>query len=196
MTESFIADLRREQIILACIDVLEDVGYTKLSLTKVARKAKVSTGLISYHFNDKNDLMNHTLEFLIKSRLDYISGKVAQVETLSLQLEVFIEASLAYQETHYKNNIALIEIVLNARNEKGTPYYRMEEEEEDLIILMLKEILEEGQKSGEFSRDFHPDMLCSVIHGAIEEKMLNSTNTYSIEAYKTELINIIRKIIY
>ncbi|WP_150821088.1 TetR/AcrR family transcriptional regulator, partial [Streptococcus pneumoniae] len=62
MTDSFIAEARREQIILACIDTLEEVGYNNLSLTKVAKKAKISTGLISYHFNDKLYLMNRTLQ--------------------------------------------------------------------------------------------------------------------------------------
>ncbi|MGQ0417146.1 TetR/AcrR family transcriptional regulator, partial [Bacillus sp. HC-TM] len=47
MTDSFIAEARREQIILACIDTLEEVGYNNLSLTKVAKKAKISTGLIA-----------------------------------------------------------------------------------------------------------------------------------------------------
>lgn len=66
MGESFIAEARREQIIQSCIDTLEEVGYTKVSLTKIAKKAKVSTGLISYHFSDKMDLINQTLLYLLE----------------------------------------------------------------------------------------------------------------------------------
>ena len=54
---------------------------------------------------------------------------------------------MAYQETHYKNNIALIEIVFNARNEENIPYYRIEDDEEDdALRTMLLNILKTGQQ--------------------------------------------------
>lgn len=52
-----IADARKEQIIKAAIEVLEELGYHITSLSKIANKAKISTGLISYHFSGKEDLM-------------------------------------------------------------------------------------------------------------------------------------------
>ena len=77
MTDSFIAEARREQIILACIDTLEEVGYNNLSLTNEGgKKAKISTGLISYHFNDKLYLMNRTLQFLVAKQHEFISNRV------------------------------------------------------------------------------------------------------------------------
>lgn len=45
MTDSFIAEARREQIILACIDTLEEVGYNNLSLTKVAKRLRLAPDL-------------------------------------------------------------------------------------------------------------------------------------------------------
>ena len=69
-------------MIQACIDALNEYGYTNVSLTKVAQKAKVSTGLISYHFSGKMDLMNQTLLYLLNKKLDFISGKVVQEQTL------------------------------------------------------------------------------------------------------------------
>lgn len=36
--QSLIAEARREQIILACIETLDEYGYTNVSLTKVAKK--------------------------------------------------------------------------------------------------------------------------------------------------------------
>ena len=62
MTDSFIAEARREQIILACIDTLEEVGYNNLSLTKVAKRLRLVPDLfliilmISF-------IMNRTLQF-------------------------------------------------------------------------------------------------------------------------------------
>ncbi|MGN5649154.1 TetR/AcrR family transcriptional regulator [Bacillus sp. Brlt_9] len=194
MTDSFIAEARREQIILACIDTLEEVGYNNLSLTKVAKKAKISTGLISYHFNDKLYLMNRTLQFLANKQHEFISNRVLLAQSEINKLEAFIEAHLAYQETHYKNNIALIEIVFNARNEENIPYYRIEDEEDDALRTMLLDILKTGQQNGTFSNSFQTDTLASFILGAIEERMLQANSSISIEVYSDELIKMVKKL--
>lgn len=194
MTDSFIAEARREQIILACIDKLEEVGYNNLSLTKVAKKAKISTGLISYHFNDKLYLMNRTLQFLVAKQHEFISNRVLLAQSEIIKLEAFIEAHLAYQETHYKNNIALIEIVFNARNEENVPYYRIEDEKEDALRTMLLDILKTGQQNGVFSNSFQTDTLASFILGAIEERMLKANSSISIENYSDELIKMVKKL--
>lgn len=194
--QSFIAEARKEQIIQACIDTLEELGYTNVSLTKIAKKAKVSTGLISYHFSDKMDLISQTLMYLLNKKLDFISGKVFQKETPIAQLEAYIEASLAYQVANYKNNIALIEIVFNAQNEEGIPYYRVDnEEEEDQLNTFLKEILIQGQQKQEFSNEFDAEMICVLIQGAIEESMLKQKYSFNFEKYKDELIKIVTKIV-
>ncbi|XCS11636.1 TetR/AcrR family transcriptional regulator [Aeribacillus pallidus] len=193
--QSFISEARREQIIQACIDALDEYGYTNVSLTKVARKAKVSTGLISYHFSGKKDLINQTLLYLLNKKLDYISGKVFQEESSISQLKAYVEASLAYQVANYKNNIALIEIVFNARNEEGVPYYKADDDEEDQLNALLKDILLEGQKRKEFSDEFNVEMMCILIQGAIEESMLYPNKSFSYEKYKEELIRMITKIV-
>ena len=121
--------------------------------------------------------------------------KVVQEQTSISQLKAYIEASLAYQVANYKNNIALIEIVFNAKDEEGVPYYRAVHDEEDQLNALLKDILFEGQKRKEFSDGFDPEMLCILIQGAIEESMLYQNKSFSYEKYKDELIRMITKIV-
>ncbi|NRG47507.1 TetR family transcriptional regulator [Bacillus sp. CRN 9] len=195
MAESFIAEARREQIINACIDTLEEVGYVKVSLTKIARKAKISTGLISYHFSDKADLINHTLIYLLSNQLDYISERVVGKNTATEQLQAFIEASIIYQETHYKNNIALIEIIFNAQTSDETPYYRItDEEEEDHLYMLLKDILLEGKNKQEFTQVFNADAVATIIQGAISESMLKNLSKVDYN-YSHELIKMLMSMI-
>jgi TetR/AcrR family transcriptional regulator, transcriptional repressor of bet genes len=193
--QSFIAEARREQIIKACIDALNEFGYTDVSLTKVAKLAKVSTGLISYHFSNKMDLINQTLIYLLHKKLNYVSEKVVQEKLSISQLKAYIEASLAYQVANHKNNIALIEIVFNAKNEDGIPFYRIADNEEDPFYSLLKEILLEGQKKREFSNEFDVNNMCVMIQGAIEECMLYQNPSFSLEKYKDELIKMVSKIV-
>ncbi|WMM34228.1 TetR/AcrR family transcriptional regulator [Shouchella clausii] len=196
MAESFIAEARREQIIQACIRTLSEIGYNKISLTKIAKNAKISTGLISYHFTDKADLIHHTLMYLVADQLHYISECIeAAKKGATEQLKAFIEASLAYQATHYENNVAMIEIVFNAQTEDGTPFYLLADKETDGLELLLTEILIAGKDKKEFATDFDPALVATIIQGAIGEIMLKNCNHEQYETYKNELTRMALKML-
>lgn len=191
---SFITEARREQIIKATIEVLDETGYVNISLAKIAKMAKVSTGLISYHFEDKEDVLNNTLVYLLKMQFDYIKERVSKEKTAYDQLIAFIDASLAYQGTHRVNNIALIEIIFNARTEDNVPYYKLSTDEEDPLYGYLEGILLYGQETNEFS-EFNPKSLSIMLQGAIAESMLMNGEGFNLEAYKNDLVNMVTKMI-
>ncbi|MBD1382992.1 TetR/AcrR family transcriptional regulator [Metabacillus arenae] len=191
-----IADARREQIIKAAIEVLTEIGYVSTSLSKIANKANVSTGLISYHFSGKEDLMRNTLMYLVEKERAFIKEKVEQKQTYMEKLMVFIEASLAYQGTNRENNIALLEIVFNARTPDNVPYYLVEIDDEDELNVLLKEILYKGQESKEFG-DFDRQVIAIVIRGAISGSMSlpQYENELNLEDYSEKMVNSVLKMI-
>lgn len=192
--QSFITEARREQIIKAAIEALQEIGYVNISLAKIARKANISTGLISYHFSGKEDLMNNTLIYLIEQEWLFVSKQVTPKSTWTEKLIAFIEASLTYQVLNRANSIALIEIVFNARTVDQIPYYLLEDDEEDLKTSLLKEILFKGQEVKEFG-DFRPEAVSTIIQGAVSEMMLSSQKKLNHEEYSLELIKHVLKII-
>lgn len=194
--QSFIAEARREQIIEAAIRTLDEIGYVHASLAQIAKRAGISTALISYHFADKNDLMNHLLTKLVELSTAYVLDRVRPANTPEEKLEAFINASLAYQGTHPAHNTALIEIVFNARTPDNIPYYKLndEDEEEEPLARELKTILEEGQFQGVFG-DFHTGVMCKMIQGAISEYMLTSAHNKEtdLETYSNDLVKIVKR---
>jgi len=192
--QSFIAEARREQIVEAAIRTLDDIGYAKASLAQIAKRAGISTALISYHFSDKSDLMNHLLETLVQRSTSYILEKVKEEKAPQEKLHTFISASLAYQGTHPARNAALLEIVFNARTPDNIPYYKLNDEEEDPLLSALRKILSNGQEWGVFG-DFHVAVMGHFIQGAIGEYMFNHTltNEIDLEMYSNELIRIVNK---
>lgn len=192
--QSFIAEARREQIIKAAIEILKEIGYVSTSLAKIAKRANISTGLISYHFSGKEDLMNNTLMYLLEQEWSFINERVAQKRTWAEKLTTFIKASLAYQVTNQVNNIALIEIVFNARTPDQIPYYLIEDDEEDLKNSLLIEILCKGEETKEF-RDINPQVVGTIIQGAISESMLSSQYILSHEEYSKELIKSVLRMV-
>ncbi|AEG59953.1 TetR/AcrR family transcriptional regulator [Desulforamulus ruminis] len=191
---SFIAEARREQIIKASIETLDEIGYVNVSLAKIAKRANVSTGLISYHFLDKEDLLNNTLAYLLKKQLDYIQERISKEESAYDKLISFIDASLAYQGTHRVDNIALIEIIFNARTPDNVPYYKVSSQEEDPLYKKLQEILCLGQETKEFAK-FDSKSVSIIIQGAIAESMLMNGEGFDLEAYREELVNMVTKMV-
>lgn len=193
--QSFIAEARREQIIEAAIITLDEIGYVKASLAQIAKRARISTALISYHFTDKSDLMNHLLTNLLEGSTTYILKEVQQETTHHRKIETFITASLAYQGTHPERNTALIEIIFNARTPDNIPYYKLsDDEDEDPIMNELKLILYDGQKKGAFG-EFNIDVMANMIQGAIGEYMFNTdiTKKVDLKTYGSELVNIVNE---
>ncbi|MGN8645767.1 TetR/AcrR family transcriptional regulator [Gracilibacillus sp. HCP3S3_G5_1] len=193
--KSFIAEARREQIIEAAIKTLDEIGYVKASLAQIAKRAGISTALISYHFKDKSDLMNHLLTNLLESSTTYILERVHREGTNHGKIKAFIMASLAYQGTYPARNTALIEIIFNARTPDNIPYYKLgNDEDEDPIMNELQLILHDGQVKGEFGK-FNIDVMANMIQGAIGEYMFNTdiTKQVDLKTYSIELVNIVNQ---
>ncbi|WP_440119085.1 TetR/AcrR family transcriptional regulator [Paenibacillus sp. QZ-Y1] len=165
-----IADARREQIIHAAIEVLTEIGYFSTSLSKIANKANTSTGLISYHFSGKEDLMNNTLLYLVEQEKAFIVERVEKKSSNLEKLMAYIEAGITYRALKRGNTTALLEIVFNVRTPDNVPYFRLEINPEDELIVLLEEILHEGQKSKEF-QDFDPKVIAMMIRGAVSLSM-------------------------
>ena len=191
---SFITEARREQIIEAAIKTLDEVGYVKASLAQIASRAGISTALISYHFTDKNDLMNHLLTKLLERSTAYILEKVHQESTPQERLNTFIMASLAYQGTHLAHYTALLEIIFNARTPDNTPYYKLNDDEDEPILQELEQILQDGQEQGTFGV-FNIKVMSSMIQGAIGEykPISGITKKVDLETYGSQLVKIINQ---
>jgi AcrR family transcriptional regulator len=188
---SFIAEARRAQIVEAAIATLDEIGYLHASLAQIAKRAGISTALISYHFKDKQDLMNHTLITLINEEASYVLERIKGAATPREKLHAFIESSLAYQATHPKHHAALIEIVFHARTPDNIPYYKLNDDEEEPLVPELIQILKDGQKKGDFRR-FNPIVMASVIRSAIWEYASNPNlnSEVDLESYSEELIHL------
>jgi TetR/AcrR family transcriptional regulator, transcriptional repressor of bet genes len=138
--------------------------------------------------------MNHLLIKLLEMSTSYILERVRQESTPQERLNSFIVASLAYQGTHLAHNTALLEIVFNARTPDNIPYYKLSDDEDDLLLQELQQILSDGQKQRVF-RVFDVNITSSMIQGAIGEYMPISTITKKVdlETYSSELVKIINQ---
>jgi TetR/AcrR family transcriptional repressor of bet genes len=65
MARKGIKDLRRAQLIEATIDSIARYGFARTTLADVARRAKVSQGIVSFYFASKQALLVATLRHMV-----------------------------------------------------------------------------------------------------------------------------------
>lgn len=185
---SFIEEARRAQIMAATIETLAEVGYVKASFAQIAKRARISTSLIPYHFSSKEELIYQTLEDLASAWYGHVQKKVAEGNSATDKLRIYMESSLAYMGTRPAHYAALIEIVFNARTPDGVLLYLTNEE--DQAVLLLQGILREGQERGEF-RDFNVGYMATAISGAMSEFFTGMHKSGSdLESYTTEMVRL------
>lgn len=70
---------RKEQIILAALHLFGDKGYQNTSISAIAKKAKLSKGLLYNYFASKEDLLNEVVVYALKDASEM--GEILLQET-------------------------------------------------------------------------------------------------------------------
>lgn len=90
--------VRRRQLIEATIETLAEVGFHAASLSEIARRAKVSTGLFAHYFGDKDGLLEATLRFVAARLARSTAVGLRAAATRRERLFAICEAALADEE--------------------------------------------------------------------------------------------------
>jgi AcrR family transcriptional regulator len=139
---TFTESARRAQIVTAAIEVIAEAGYAKASFSRIAKHAGLSsTGMISYHFAGKDDLLaacvaeiEQVTDAFMRSRIEAADGHVAV-------LRAYVEANVALVGEHPAAVRALIDIVRNAAAPSAGVHQR---------LAVFEEHFRSGQEAGAF----------------------------------------------
>jgi AcrR family transcriptional regulator len=140
--KTFTGSGRRTQIVTAAIEVIAEVGYANASFSRIAKHAGLSsTGMISYHFAGKDDLLaacvaeiEQVTGAVMQPRVDAAVGHVAQ-------LRAYVESNLALVGEHPAEVRALIDMVKNAGSQSAAVNGR---------LALFQEHFRTGQAAGVF----------------------------------------------
>jgi AcrR family transcriptional regulator len=147
---SFIQTARRALIVDRAVEAIAELGFAKASVDQIARRVGVSKGVITYHFPNKEEIVDAIIEKAVSAGRAYIEPRITAETSAAGRLRAYIESHLEFMDAHRKLLIALLEIAMNARRADGSlvigPAARAER------VLGLEELLRAGQRSGEFRR--------------------------------------------
>lgn len=141
---------RRAQIVESAIDTIADLGYAKASFARIAERAGLSsTRLISYHFAEKDDLIQEVLSTVVGRFTAHVGPRVDVETTPSAKLRTALEANVDFVQSHGRDVVTLQEIQRNYRTADGRPVMAQRAEED---LKVIEEWLRQGQRQGEFRR--------------------------------------------
>lgn len=180
---TFTEEVRRAQIVAAAIDTIAELGYGQASFAQIARRAGLSsTGLISYHFAGKSDLITQVAQETFEAIGAHMASRMATATTPAEALEDYIRASVEFVAGHRRQMKALLEIFMHGgfSYEPGT----------ELVVLSpVEDTLRAGQVAGEF-REFDVRVMAAVIQRSIDGLpfLLETHPDIDLGAYAAELV--------
>jgi AcrR family transcriptional regulator len=101
--------------VAAAIEVIAEVGYAKASFSRIAKHAGLSsTGMISYHFAGKDDLLAACVAEIEQVTGAFVQPRIDAAEGHVAQLRAYVEANVALVGEQRAAVRALIDLVKNA----------------------------------------------------------------------------------
>jgi TetR/AcrR family transcriptional regulator, fatty acid metabolism regulator protein len=162
---SFVETARRAQIVDCAIDTIAELGFARASVDQIAKRAGVSKGVITYHFPNKEEIVDAIVEKVVTAGRAYMEPRIVAETSAAGRLRAYIESDLEFIDAHRKALIALVEIAMNARRADGSLVIGPESLAQRAAN--LEDLLCAGQRSGEFRR-FNTRVMALTIIQAID----------------------------
>ena len=187
---SFIEEARRRQIVETAIRTIATRGYSQASLAEIAREAGISKGVISYHFEGKDELVEEILSRLLREPAEFIKTRVDACDRAMDRLRAYVTANFEFMKSHRDNYVALVDLWESRASGSGN---RFSAEAYGPSRAYLSRILEAGHQSGEF-RGLDHGTVASVIQAAIDGVMLQwvfEENSVDLDACRDQILEMV-----
>ncbi|GAB3746341.1 TetR/AcrR family transcriptional regulator [Microlunatus parietis] len=163
--ESFIRSNRRRQILEGAIATLAAVGFAGASLARIAKDLSISKGVISYHFESKDDLMIKVVEYGYQAMVEAVLPQILEQKTVADSLRTHIPELARYALDHRPTLLAIGEVMGHLRRPDGRLHYGAEGNE--IFYEGLEQMYRSGQESGEL-RDFDVRVMAITQQASID----------------------------
>jgi TetR/AcrR family transcriptional regulator, fatty acid metabolism regulator protein len=178
---SFTESARRTQIIEEAVRAIAEVGYARASLGLIAQRLGVSKGVLSYHFTSREEMVEEIISITLARAEAFMTPRLEAAHGYRELLARYIEGVLAFIGSHRDWVVGLIEIY----NARASDY----SQHSTSFVAGLQELLEGGQRSGEF-REFSPRVMATTIRAALEAvpHLLVAEPETDLDEYAHELV--------
>ncbi len=139
--------------------MIAEVGYARTSFARIADKAGISKGVITYHFRNKDEILRLVATQFFERGWQHMEPQISAEETASGQVRAWVGSQLEFFGAHRTEFLAMSDIMSNHRGDDGSHAYAEELNEE---VDGLSKILAQGQRDGEL-RQFDTRSTANII---------------------------------
>lgn len=190
-SQTFIERARREQIVGCAAEVIAEVGLARASMARIAERAGISVGVISYHFGNKAGMIAAVVEHVVAIAVAIMEPQIVAQPTATAGLRMLITSNLDFMRRHPQELRALLEIVRHdgAGTEPGVYAAQSGQAVRD-----VQKVLAWGHATGEF-RDFDTQAMAISLRAAIDAvpPLIGVVPDLDLEAYAAELAEIFER---
>lgn len=184
---TFAERARRAQLVECAADAIAELGYANATMAEIARRADIAKSVISYHFADKNALIQELVQTAVATSEKFLDPRLAAQTRALGRIRAYITGVADFMVAHRSLHLAVMEVAFNALGPDGRPVFASMPT--DVHGGALEEILRQGQRSGEL-RDFDVEVMAGLLRSAVTHAMVMAHRAdpdLDLAAYSAEL---------
>ena len=141
-----------ELILSSSRKLIEEIGFSALTMDKVAQKAGIAKGTVYLYFKDKDDLLEKVLSSGFEKMFERIKTRVGNESGAFNKLKSLINENLKhiYENRYFFKTIFLDEVNVVFLKKKSKESYNLRRKR---YTDYIADIIKSGIESGEFRKD-------------------------------------------
>ncbi len=182
------ADVRRQQMLRAALDVISERGYPDTRIADVAERSGISPALVIYYFQTKDRLLTEAIRFSEESWYSAAQQRLASLPTDAARIEAVVAMICIPEEDpeqHSSWPVWLDFWAQAARNaEVAIVRQRADERWRDTIGSLVRDGLESGEFRDVNAADFAV-LLSSLLNGlaiqiALKDPVVDAAGAFEV----------------
>lgn len=184
---------KRDRILDAATKVFAKRGFFAAQVADVAKRAGVASGTVYLYFKSKDDLL---LSLFERTMLDAITTGRAALDALDhTATPVERLQHIAHVHLARLGRDRQLAVVFQVELRQSTKFMaRLSTSSLRDYLGLLREVIVDGQHSGQFRADINPTLAAKVIFGALDEMATNwilSEREYQLEDDAEPVMNLL-----
>jgi AcrR family transcriptional regulator len=144
------ADQRREQMLRAALEVIEERGYAETRIADVAERAGTSPALVIYYFKTKDQLLTEAIRFSEDSWYEAGTRRMAGIPTAAGRLEEIVAMSCLPGESDDPDSSWVLWLDLWAQAARHAEVASVRQKFDERWRETIGSLVLAGQDAGEF----------------------------------------------
>lgn len=185
---TFVEQARRAQIIEVTVAVIAEFGVGGASVARIAERADISVGLVSYHFGSKDELLRQVAAHLSQRIETALTAATEHAESYTDAVRGLIESHVMFTGGDTVEAAALSQIYRSGADASSV---RPSAEERRGWLTEFEDMIREGQEAGEFRAcDPHPVAVAMLAALEASASEVRSRPNVKVDRYAVEIADL------